>query len=331
MRVQAALLPFLLPLLFACPTPIEPVDAGASSSDAGTLICEDSDDCGERAICQGGACVDVGDGCVSRTECPTGQACVGGVCGDPPETCSSSEECLAPAICDGFSQRCVDPNATGCVDAADCAFEPGCGGGCTCEPNGSCEPVAAVDAGPGVDAGAPGPDAGTTPPPSGGDVDLSGFVLENREHDPPIHVTVLPDGVVLSPGEVLVLARNSDEAAFESFWGVTLPATAEFLNAGVESSGVPIVNGDESWALLTPLGSLVDGPTAIGQSNRCFFRDSAGDASNPASWVWDNTNGAMPGGTLLPTTGVGLVISQWCDATGGGNTSYEFLQLYYAP
>lgn len=308
--------------LAACAAPVDDVDTDAGPTEPeGPVGCEDSSECPDRHICQGGVCQAVGDdGCTSKAECTGDDVCVSGTCDLAPTACANSEECPGALVCDGFSRRCVDLSASGCEVASDCAIEVGCEEGCTCSGGGTCTPTT----GGGTDAGPP-PD----PLPTGDDVDLSGFRIENREYDPPIHIGILPDGTSLAPGQHLVLARNATKAAFEGFWGVNLGSDIVFLNAGLEGGGVPNINGDESWALISPVGTLID-ETAVGQNkNRCYHRVGLGSGTDPNNWEWDNMGDAVPGSTDLPASGLGNpLIDQWSDAQ---EFQFEYLQIYYAP
>jgi hypothetical protein len=311
----------LLFLLAGCTVPLggpPPGDSGPTTPPDAVSACEDDDDCEERSLCRGGLCADVGPGCVRKSECGAGLVCVEGACASPPATCSSSEECPGARLCDGFSKSCFDPNGTGCSSSGDCALEPGCAQGCACLGSGACEPLPPT----GTDAG---------PAPVGEPLELGGFVVENREHSPPTQVGVLPAGTRLTPGQRLIIARNAARGAFESFWGVSLGSDVVFLNAEVGNSGVPIVNGGESWALVSPLGTVVDGPTMAGQSGTAYRRINGGAASAAGTWSDAPAEDAAPGAASPPALGPGLQVSQWSDATGSGSFIYEFVELVYAP
>lgn len=295
-------------------------------SDDEPRFCEDDFDCPERATCRGGVCEDVGAGCVTKSECSAEHVCVEGACVPPPATCSSSEECPGSLACDGFSRECFDPNASGCQSAGDCMLEPGCGDGCTCEGNGTCAPVTTTEPDTGSGEEPPPP-----PPSSGNSIDLGGFVLENREHEPATQMGVLPSGLTLSAGQRLVIGRDADRASFESYWGVTLGDDVVYLNAEAGNAGVPIINGGERWAVVSPVGTAVDGTTIAGGQNHSYRRLSGGSAGDLNSWSEAAADEAAPGQGTLPSSGVGLVVSQWSDAPGSGAYVYEFVELYYAP
>ncbi len=316
----------LLPLLLlavglGCTVPLDlaPGDAGGlPTPPPAASACEDDDDCDERALCLGGLCADVGPGCVRKSECGAGLVCVEGVCAAPPATCRSSEECLGEGLCDGFSKSCFDPNSEGCSTDFDCAPEPGCAAGCTCLGSGACEPLPPT-----------GTDAGPTPVTEA--LELGGFMIENREHAPPTQVSVLPAGTRLHPGQRLVLARDATRAAFESFWGVTLGVDVVFLSTQASTSGVPIINGGERWALVSPLGALVDGPTLAGQAGLAYRRVTAGGAGAASTWSEGPSDDAAPGAPSPTGLAPGLQVLQWADATGAGNFVYEFVELVFAP
>lgn len=315
MRLPVVLL--LVAASFACaPRTIDDRDAGPLTPDAGVVACVDDDQC-PAGRCLAGLCRAVE--CASKTDCTAGLVCIDAACVAPPAQCTTSDECPGAAVCDGFSRTCFDPNASGCVAAGDCALEPGCEDGCDCD-DGVCVPdLAPADGGVVGDGGGGGGDA----------LDLSGYVLENRENDPPQQVTVLPDGLELAAGAVLVVARGADRADFESQWG-PLPSGAQFLNANIESSGVPVVNGGERFAVRSRVGTLLDGPTIAGSQGMVYRRTSTGDADVASSWTEGDEASATPGAIEIDGS-PGLIITEWGDATGGGNFVYEFIELAYLP
>ena len=288
--------------------------------------CEDRDDCNGNSYCQYGRCFDVGAGCVRKSECAGDLVCREGSCEPASDTCSSSDECPGELLCDGFSRTCFDPNASGCVNDQNCVAEPGCSQGCTCESSGQCVPVGSPPTG---DPPPGDPPPGGQPPgpaPSGGPIDIGRFRIENREHTPVEQVGWLPEGLVLSPGQQVIIARNASKTEFEAYWNVDLGSDVFFLNAQAEGSGIPIVNGRERWALLSTSGQLMDESGIEGE--RETFYNRTGTGQDITNWATDDSSASSPGQIMLPTTGVGLVISQWSDAA---DYAYEYLGLYYAP
>lgn len=288
--------------LAGCPTPVQEdddddVDGGPDEVET----CTDDSECGDGRFCLAGVCSDAE--CETKATCPADEVCNDGLCGAPPATCLSSEDCPGALVCDGFSNTCFD--------LGEGEGEGGEGEGEGGEGEGEGE------GGEGEGEGEPG-DA----------IDLDGYVLENRENNPVIHASILPNGTSLVPGQALVVGRNASRAEFEAFWGSL--GDAEYLDANVGMTGVPIVNGDEKWALVDG-GDLVDGVTIVGDSGFCYQRSSAGSAGSAGNWDEVPDVEGTPGVTDLPGTGTGLVISEWCDALGNGNFAFEFIELYYAP
>jgi len=156
-------------------------------------------------------------------------------------------------------------------------------------------------------------------------------VLENRENTPPVHVAVIPAGTWLGPGGLLVVGRNAPRSEFEAAWGVSLGEEVVYLTTNADSTGVPIINSGERWALISPSGAMIDGITITGGKNKAYQRVSAGDPSNDTSWSVLDDIEATPGVVSLPSSGVGLVISEWSDNHATGMFPYEFIELYYAP
>ncbi len=134
----------------------------------------------------------------------------------------------------------------------------------------------------------------------------------------------------MAPGDVLVIGRFADRDEFEAHWG-PMPAETIYLTNEGENSGVPIINGNEVWALVSAVGSTLDGPTIEGDDNKSFQRLNTGPADDNNTWDEVDDDEATPGVCNLPATGVGLKICEWSDASGGGNYVYEFIELYYAP
>lgn len=321
------------------PRPVGPPIDENPAPDSGVLVCADDAVCG-NGVCVGGICEGgkdpVIDGeCQSKSQCEEGAICKEGACVAPPERCRNSEECPGTRICDGFTGQCVDPFG-GCSNDASCTAEPQCAGtGCRCT-DGDCLPISVT---PGNDAGTPdaggnqgGNDGGFIP--SGDSVDLGGFVIENHESEPVRQSVVLPPGTVLRAGQVLVIGRDATINNFQAAWGVTFGPNVVYLTTRAGSSGVPIINGSEKWALLSATGTLIDGITISGSSGKSYQRTASNGRSNPdssGSWVVSTDGDATPGSVSLPASGQGLVISEWSDLSGEGNYAYEFIEIYYAP
>jgi hypothetical protein len=236
-------------------------------------------------FCRFGVCVD-GE-CVVKGDCAVDQICRAGACVAPPASCTGPDDCPGASLCDGFTDTCFDPSEGEGEGAGEGEGEgEGEGGG-----------------------------------PA---LDLGGFRLENRETSTPA-VTRLPDGLLLSPGDVLVIGRNASESAFVSFWG-PLPPSARYLDAGIESSGVPVINGGEVFALVNDAGATIDGPTRAGRRESCYRRTAAVPGAD-GSWAEVPVSEATPGTSTAVPGLAGVVISEWCDAVGQGNFIYEYVEL----
>ena len=305
-----------------------PTDAAANGDE---LFCVANEECPDGWTCLSGVCSE--HECEIKDTCPEGKVCSDGWCADPPEHCAGPEDCPGDWACEGFSRTCINPNPTGCSTAFDCASEPGCEDGCDCNSSGECVPQNIPDAGP-QDANRPDSagvdhnssfDAG--PPPG---LDISGYKIENRENNPVVHFVVLPEGTRILPGQTLIIGRDAEKSAFEQAWNVSLHDQV-YLTSHATTVGVPIINGGERWALLSPAGTMIDGITVTGVKNKSYQRVDADEASYSSSWNDVDYSNATPGSSSLPSSGVGLVISEWSDQPETGMYDYEFIELYYAP
>ena len=140
----------------------------------------------------------------------------------------------------------------------------------------------------------------------------------------------LPQGTTVPAGGYVVIARNGEKSAFETFWGVTLGPDVVFLNA-LNSNGsiAPTINGDETFTIKNASGTVLDGPTiamapspgsqSIRRNDPCLPAGSAG------SWTVGAVASATPGTGAGAGCGTGLVINEFSDAS---NYIYEFVELH---
>jgi Bacterial Ig domain len=139
----------------------------------------------------------------------------------------------------------------------------------------------------------------------------------------------IPAGTTIPPNGYVVIGRNATKAAFETFWGLTLPAGVVYLNSG---DTMPQINGSETYTLYNAANTKIDGatiamPSAAGRTlqrkNPCT---SAGTSSN-----WDNLapSSANPGSGAGAGCVKGMVINEFADASGTGNFVYEFVELHW--
>ena len=96
------------------------------------------------------------------------------------------------------------------------------------------------------------------------------------------------------------------------------------MNAAAGNTGIPIINGGERWALVSPVGTLIDEASITGARGKSYHRVAT------ASWEERLASEAAPGSSPI-LSGAGLVVTQWSDADGSGAYVYEFVQISYAP
>ncbi|MBW3671117.1 MAG: PKD domain-containing protein [Acidobacteria bacterium] len=124
-----------------------------------------------------------------------------------------------------------------------------------------------------------------------------------------------------------MIARSASQSAFESFWGTSLGSGTTFLDSG---NSMPVINGDEVYALYDASGTLIDGTTiAIAAGQSVQRTDLCAAASSSSSWSIGSDSTATPGGGAVEGCGGGLRINEFSDASGTGNYIYEFVELHF--
>jgi len=161
-----------------------------------------------------------------------------------------------------------------------------------------------------------------------GTVDLSGFIVLQTASEREI---VIPDGTIVPVGGAIVIGRDASVGQFEDFWGVTLDDVVYIDGLDL----FPACNGDETFTLLTPLRTLVDGPTPpLVISTGLARTDASAAASDDAAWSSSATPNAdaTPGSGLADGGQTGVpYIAEIVDATGAGNFPFEFVEIRIAP
>lgn len=244
---------------------------------------------------------------------------------DPIETvrlCTSNADCAGDARCENGLCTTEPPHDAGTLVITRDAGRPDAGHVDAGVRDAGFRDAGAPDAG-FRDAGTP--DSGVVHPP----IDISGWRVENREHDPVIQAFVVPDGTQLAPGQHLLLVRGVDRLTFENDVGLDL-GVHHFIRTDAQSNGVPIVNGGESWALVDASGTTVDGPTIPGVVAASYRRKDPGDAQDLDHWVVAGELDDVPGSTLM-TSSQGVRICQWSDDSSTGRYVFEYVELCYAP
>ncbi|MFO8062398.1 MAG: lamin tail domain-containing protein [bacterium] len=148
------------------------------------------------------------------------------------------------------------------------------------------------------------------------DINVNGYTLYQYTSAQSV---VLPD-TVIPEGYYLVVGRNATEAEFEAFWGA-LPANAIYFNS---VNNCPMINGDETYSLDDSGGTQIDSTTSPLSGGNTAQRD----ATNVNTWTQSADTNAAPGSGVTGGNGVGLVITEYSDASGTGNYIYEFVEIY---
>lgn len=141
----------------------------------------------------------------------------------------------------------------------------------------------------------------------------------------------LPVGTSIPAGGYVVIARNVDKAAFETFWSVTLGPDVVFLNALNTTGAIaPTINGGETFAIQDASGTVLDGPSiALPATYQSVRRNDPCQAAGSAgSWTAGALATATPGTGAGAGCGIGLVVNEFSDASSG-NSNYEFVELHW--
>ncbi|MBU0679124.1 MAG: S8 family serine peptidase [Verrucomicrobia bacterium] len=160
---------------------------------------------------------------------------------------------------------------------------------------------------------------------AGGSLDVGGYQVLQFNSD---QTYTIPASTEIPAGGYVVIARNASQAAFESFWGVSFGADVVFLNSG---DILPQINGAEKYELRDDGGMTIEGPTGQAAAKNYTVQriDASLDASQQSSWNLVPNTSASPGSGATGNGASGLVVSEYADASGGGNYIYEFVELYY--
>jgi hypothetical protein len=134
---------------------------------------------------------------------------------------------------------------------------------------------------------------------------------------------ILPAGTTIPADGYLVIARQADKAAFQTYWGVTLGSNVTFLNS---AGAMPVINGDETFSLLNASSVLVDGPSAaqpVSAARSVQRVDPCG-----ATWSTVLESAANAGSGAGAGCAGGVKLNEHADASGTGNFIYEFIELH---
>jgi len=158
-------------------------------------------------------------------------------------------------------------------------------------------------------------------------IDIGGWQLRQLNST---QTETFPAGTLIQPGGYLILARFTTKAAFETYYGVTLGSNVTYLTHAVSATGVPQINGAETFELVNAASVSEDGPTPALPATapaQAFHRD------DPEAAPWTSINTVPTPGSgveAADATASGVVISEVNDSTVGVNAYYyEFVELYY--
>ena len=159
---------------------------------------------------------------------------------------------------------------------------------------------------------------------SGGSLDIGGYTLLQYNSSQSF---AMPAPLELESGQYLVIARDAEQSAFETYWGVTLGSDVIFLNSG---GVLPQINGDEVFELRDAANATLEGPTGLAiSSGQAVQRTTLSDnAASAGSWAAGASSTATPGAGAPAGAQAGLAITEYADALGTGNFVYEFVELY---
>ena len=149
-------------------------------------------------------------------------------------------------------------------------------------------------------------------------LDISGWTLEQTDS---AQSFTIPAGTSVAPGAYVIICRDVDRAAFETYYGVTLAPDVVYLRS---SNSAPMINGAETYSLLDAASALQDGPTdAVTTTRRSYHR---ADPETQAFTVIDEIPSPASGVEAPDTVMSGLVISEVTDPL---DYVYEYVELYY--
>ncbi len=145
-------------------------------------------------------------------------------------------------------------------------------------------------------------------------LDISGYKVVQANAT---QTFVVPAGTTIPAGGYVIIARNASRTSFETFWGLTLPASTVFFNTADVGGVAPKINGAENFTLRNAVDAVLDGPTvslpgAGGENVRRL--DANASASLETSWSRTSsstTSNATPGSGMTNTNSGKLVISEF--------------------
>lgn len=159
-------------------------------------------------------------------------------------------------------------------------------------------------------------------------LDISGWKVHDTVRD---LTFVFSAGTVLEPGDVVVIGRMKDEAAFETLWGVTLGATVHYFDGSSQvPDGFPQINStNRVYELLDGSNVVKDGSAAglTTYDNTNVRTSPSADGSLIGSWTANTWSVATPGSYAIAGETGNVVISEMSD--NRDDYQGEFIELYF--
>jgi hypothetical protein len=154
----------------------------------------------------------------------------------------------------------------------------------------------------------------------GSGADVSGWMLTQANA---AGTYTIPAGTIIPAEGYLVVARQADKAAFETFWARTLPANAIFLNS---AGAMPVINGDETITLSNAASVVVDGPSVAMPATAARTMQR----TDPCTSTWSALveTSSNPGSGAGAGCSGGVKLNEVSDASGTNNFIYEFVELH---
>ncbi len=123
-------------------------------------------------------------------------------------------------------------------------------------------------------------------------ISLNGWVIYQFNPDASYALT----DVEINPGDYVIIARNSTQALFESFWGVdldTFPHQVIYINSGNQ---FPDLVGGEYFLLKDESGGIADDSTVSLYDDGVMQREAPGlPPGDEDSWLFGFQEDATPG------------------------------------
>jgi hypothetical protein len=154
----------------------------------------------------------------------------------------------------------------------------------------------------------------------GSSADVSGWKLTQANS---AGTYTFPASTVIPADGYLVVARQADKTAFQTYWGVTLPSNVIFLNS---AGAMPVINGDETITLSNASNVVVDGPSTAMPASAARTMQR----TDPCASTWNANLETLsnPGSGAGAGCGGGVKLNEVSDASGTGNFIYEFVELH---